>query len=87
MPVERELPAKIGWCYKNLAGRNFDLRSKSSRKNFFISKHLKGRLGPRVSNVTFFNHGGQLGFRVGNVTSFNHEGRLGPRISNVSMTV
>ena len=22
------------------------------------SKHLKGRLGPRVGDVTFFNHGG-----------------------------
>ena len=29
-----------------------------------ISKHLKGRLGPRVSNVTFFNHGGRLGPHV-----------------------
>ena len=34
------------------------------------SKHLKGRLGPRVSNVTFFNHGGQLGPRVSNVSFF-----------------
>ena len=30
MPVERELPAKIGRCSKNLAGRNFDFRAKSS---------------------------------------------------------
>ena len=25
------------------------------------SKNLKGQLGPRVSDVAFFNHGGQLG--------------------------
>ena len=36
MPVERELPAKIGWCNKNLAGRNFDFRAKSSREKIFI---------------------------------------------------
>ena len=34
------------------------------------SKHLKGQLGPRVRDVTFFNHGGQLGPRVSNVTFF-----------------
>ena len=32
------------------------------------SKHLKGQLGPRVGDVTFFNHGGQLGLHVGDVT-------------------
>ena len=35
-PVECELPAKIGWCNENLAGRNFDFRAKSSLENFFI---------------------------------------------------
>ena len=35
------------------------------------SKHLKGQLGPRVGDVTFFNHGGQLGTCVGDVTFFN----------------
>ena len=30
MPVKCELPAKIGRCSKNLAGRNFDFRAKSS---------------------------------------------------------
>ena len=30
MPVKCELPAKIGRCCKNLAGRNFDFRAKSS---------------------------------------------------------
>ena len=48
------------------------------------SKHLKGRSGPRVSNVTFFNHGGQLGPRVGNVTFFNHGGQFGPRVGDVT---
>ena len=42
------------------------------------SKHLKGQLGPRVGDVTFFNHGGQLGTCVGDVTFFNHGGRLNP---------
>ena len=36
IPVERELPAKKGRCYKNLAGRNFDFRAKSSREKFFM---------------------------------------------------
>ena len=49
-----------------------------------LSKHLKGRLGPRVSNVTFFNHGGRLGPRVSNVTFFNRGGRLAPRFSNIT---
>ena len=30
MPVERELPAKIGQCNKKLLGHNFDRRAKSS---------------------------------------------------------
>ena len=30
MPVERELPAKIGRCYQKLLGHNFDRRAKSS---------------------------------------------------------
>ena len=30
MPVERELPAKIGRCWKKPPGRNFDFRAKSS---------------------------------------------------------
>ena len=28
--VKRELPAKIGRCYKKLGGHNFDFRAKSS---------------------------------------------------------
>ena len=32
------------------------------------SKHLKARFGPRVRDVTFFNHGGRLGPRVHNMT-------------------
>ena len=36
MPVKRELPANIGRCYKNLAGRNFDFRAKSSWEDFFM---------------------------------------------------
>ena len=46
---------------------NFSLSNKLkySQKE---SKHLKGRLGPRVSNVTFFNHEGRLGPRISNVT-------------------
>ena len=36
MPVKRELPAKIGRCSKNLAGRNFDFRAKSSWEKIFI---------------------------------------------------
>ena len=35
MPVERELPAKIGRCWKNLAGCNFDL-SKNLSRDFLI---------------------------------------------------
>ena len=30
MPVERELPAKIGRCWKKPSGHNFDFRAKSS---------------------------------------------------------
>ena len=49
------------------------------------SKHLKGRLGPRVSNVTFFNHGGRLGPRVSDVTFFSIKGgQLGPPVSEVT---
>ena len=48
------------------------------------SKHLKGRLGPRVSDVTLFNHGGRFGPRVSDVTLFNHGGRLGPHVSDVT---
>ena len=32
------------------------------------SKHLKAWFGPRVRDVTFFNHGGRLGPRVHNMT-------------------
>ena len=35
IPVERELPAKIGRCSKKLGGHNFDFRAKSFRENFF----------------------------------------------------
>ena len=31
-------------------------------------------MGPRVSDVTFFNHGGRLGPHVSDVTFFNHGG-------------
>ena len=34
MPVERELPSKIGWCNEELAGHNFNLRAKSSWEDF-----------------------------------------------------
>ena len=40
------------------------------------SKHLKGRLGPCVSDVTFFNHGALLGPSVSDGTFFNHGGQL-----------
>ena len=30
LPVERELPAKIGRCYEKPSGHNFDFRAKSS---------------------------------------------------------
>ena len=30
MPDERELPAKIGRCWKKLGSHNFDFRAKSS---------------------------------------------------------
>ena len=55
--------------------------------NFFRniqSKHLKGQLGPRVGDATFFNHGGHLGPCVGDVTFFNHGGQLGPRVGDVT---
>ena len=48
------------------------------------SKHLKGQLGPRVGDVTFFNHGGQLGPCVGDVTFFNHGGQLGTCVGDVT---
>ena len=48
------------------------------------SKHLKGQLGPRVGDVTFFIHGGQLGACVGDVTFFNHVGQLGPCVGDVT---
>ena len=37
MPVKCEEPAKIGRCYKNLAGCNFDFRAKSSPEDFFCT--------------------------------------------------
>ena len=49
-----------------------------------LSKHLKGQLGPRVGDVTFFNHGGQLGPCVGDVTFFNHGGQLGTCVGDVT---
>ena len=30
MPVQRELAAKIGWCYEELLGTNFNARAKCS---------------------------------------------------------
>merc|ERR1712240_277518 len=36
MPVERELPAKIGRCNEKPSGHNFDFRAKSSREKFFM---------------------------------------------------
>ena len=58
---------------------NCQVKKFSLHPSFYLihllqSKHLKGQLGPRVGNVTFFNHGGQLGPCVGNVTFFNHGG-------------
>ena len=50
----------------------------------FLSKHLKGQLGTRVGDVTFFNHGGQLGPCVGDVTFFNNGGQLGPCVGDVT---
>ena len=41
-------------------------------QNGVKSKHLKGWLGPPVSDVTFFNHRGRLGPPVSDVTFFNH---------------
>ena len=60
MPVKCELPAKIGRCSKNLAGRNFDFRAKSSwEKIFNIYKNfsqedfaIKSKLWP----LSFFQH-------------------------------
>ena len=54
MPVERELPAKIGRCWKKLAGRNFDRRAKSSwEKIFNIYKNfLSGGFRSKVKIVT-----------------------------------
>ena len=54
MPVKRELPAKIGRCSKNLAGRNFDFRAKSSwEKIFNIYKNfLSGGFRSKVKIVT-----------------------------------
>ena len=46
----------------------------------FVSKHLKGRLGPSVSDVTFFNHGGRLEPHASDITCFNHGGQLGPHV-------
>ena len=57
MPVERELPAKIGRCYKNLAGRNFDFRSKSSWEDvrnvysYMPDFALKSKLWPANSSL------------------------------------
>ena len=34
MPVQRELAAKIGWCYEELLGTNFNARAKCSWENF-----------------------------------------------------
>ena len=50
MPVKRELPAKIGRCNENLAGRNFDFRAKSSRDNFFI--YIKKKIAAWTLFVT-----------------------------------
>ena len=49
--------------------------------HFFPSKHLKGRLGPPVSNVFWIN-GGPLGPPVSNVFWING-GPLGPPVSIV----
>jgi len=40
MPVEHELPSKIGRCSKKLAGHNFDRRAKSSWENFLYIKKI-----------------------------------------------
>ena len=51
MPVKRKLPAKIGRCYKNLAGHNFDFRAKSSSEKFFMYNKniLSGGFGSKVN--------------------------------------
>ena len=36
MPVERELPSKIGWCNEELAGHNFDLKQNPLERIFYI---------------------------------------------------
>ena len=36
MPLERELPAKIGRWYEKLLGHNFNARAKSSLEKIFI---------------------------------------------------
>ena len=53
---------------------------------YTISKHLKGRLGPRVSDVTFFNHGGRLGPRVSNVTFLDALASLGSMLASESVS-
>ena len=58
--------------------------STQTRELHSKSKHLKGQLGPRVGDVTFFNHGGQLGPCVGDVTFFNHGGQLGTCVGDVT---
>ena len=54
---------------------------KISFQGSLTSKHLKGRLGPPVSNVFWIN-GGPLGPPVSNVFWING-GPLGPPVSNV----
>ena len=60
------------------------ISKKPCSDHYCQSKHLKGQLGPRVGDVTFFNHGGQLGACVGDVTFFNHVGQLGPHVGDVA---
>ena len=61
MQVERELPAKIGQCNENLAGRNFDFRAKFSWENFLCSWATSSQedlaLGSKLWPAKFSLHG------------------------------
>ena len=54
MPVKRELPANIGRCYKNLAGRNFDFRAKSSWEDFFM--YIKKSSQSKSTSKTIYSY-------------------------------
>ena len=72
------------WVLPTPLGQRTIHLSRRPSKPVCASKHLKGQLGPRVGDVTFFNHGGQLGPCVGDVTFFNHGGQLGTCVGDVT---